>query len=1554
MPKKRSRSNSDVGKRKKRAEKPLTKRQVEKKKSTLETHILNFSRHTQKKKQNDPFLNALSLSFLPTHNENESIDVNESIEFFAKFLKDDKESILYSKSDIASLILQWITGSLVQKQDKTPQSHWESFTAALEKLLTGKYNQLLDDNLRMDPTIQTIIDDKLSDKASLSASNEILSMTLTQGTMNKIIPCLLRVSFDEANGKHSQVQNMTARCFALIVSSKYYRPTVDYVCNTLFPLVDDLIKEKSTLDQNQSGVLYLVVKLLNDLQSKGRATNLKKTFQLMSSKNMLASFAKFNSVSSSSNDLVNMIVRKVFRFALFDTAHMDEFRSMNIGIPILDPEVQTQNASILNEKQKKVKNRTNSSYQEALFKSFRELCNESSDLDIIAPLLPILTEEYILQSIDDGNSLKRRTKVDITAKLQFCFWSALIDPLLKTLQSMSIDDEKSIVLKSIEKSVSLLNKHDVYLPSYEDQNDEQLNFLQAAGKIILSSAEKSRDQSNQYMEIMLHLFLLNHHVFHDKILRVILCTSEAAQDERDDSTKRLLRNICSTYQKLRQLGHLVEAILTWSEINQSKYDDGDVINSESFLHEEHFRDAMTSAIHVSPVGQTEECWKALNNHIVKTSKEKRKSSLSLATEFFVVVLRGLQVGNHSSHAIQKLCEETLSSSVPLLLSLDTDGNDKSSCFDLTCPRTISGLQLWGWILHVQIKCCFWLNEMPHEQSLQDIDGNDYLLNGHDLGPRLSRSIKEFSTSESNGIHSLEAMQLLSCHKLQQLHSSIFQKQQMEELSDNIGPDEAESNKMIEEAQELVNFIISCAKKRFGGWRVVCENLSNWIPYANDDHVEKFLEWFFFILASNEHTEHGDYVEVAGEQSNIPIKVYKEELSAAKALLLDASFYEIPAILDAMTNIGSSCMSTLLFPSSKKSKKRMIVDLFVKAEKSSEFQADRVVSATNLINILKSMISICDNLRDINNLCTSVLWIHIGATQYFDFDKKYTLQEYEYGFNLIFSCANLLLEVLRHVERTNCILDIKVMQTLLNHVMSSTRAIVSCIDQHSHLRLFERTLLSIGSEIISELAIHGINNIENHHEYIKGWMACMREEIKIVSSSDLYKREVIEMLRPSINIFRLSANSDGLKSLSPVLTEVVNVIYPLVMFSCQKVHDAFSSHKKFEDIHVFEEYLYFMTDAIALRNSTHDEKHAVKGYDEVDDLTKDILYTIMSSLTGPLRKEETSILYSFGSLIANEKLVSSENVDLKMDVQKIVLDNILSEDCEIHPIITSSYARILQFSNTQDLNTLVESLLDSLEGFDGIDRLKVISAIIYCFNIMANVVKGHTDRNTVSMLAETIFPLSFELIFPFDEQRGISYLVWKKQVMIAQSFMGILISKNDLKVMKGGDIANILKTLNLILPRKCQNEEVDSALLSNSCGIITSLLKYYPKVLYGCVPLLTNAIKCIFQKILFSKMSSSIEIQMFEDLRKICELLPEHKDVFKKHVMYLVMFYVDSLKDLSLHPSTKALSEPLVYSLLECLSEFETKQLNAILSTTDKALFQSVFKSFQKNQYKGQF
>ena len=93
--------------------------------------------------------------------------------------------------------------------------------------------------------------------------------------------------------------------------------------------------------------------------------------------------------------------------------------------------------------------------------------------------------------------------------------------------------------------------------------------------------------------------------------------------------------------------------------------------------------------------------------------------------------------------------------------------------------------------------------------------------------------------------------------------------------------------------------------------------------------------------------------------------------------------------------------------------------------------------------------------------------------------------------------------------------------------------------------------------------------------------------------------------------------------------------------------------------------------------------------------------------------------------------------------------------------------------------------------------------------------------------------------------------------------------------------------------------------------------------------------------------------MCQEFRKVCELLPEHKDIFKKHMMHLVLYYIDGIQK-SMDPWIKTELEPSIFSLLDSLSEFETKQMNTLMNATTKALFQSVFKNYKKHEYKGQF
>lgn len=86
--------------------------------------------------------------------------------------------------------------------------------------------------------------------------------------------------------------------------------------------------------------------------------------------------------------------------------------------------------------------------------------------------------------------------------------------------------------------------------------------------------------------------------------------------------------------------------------------------------------------------------------------------------------------------------------------------------------------------------------------------------------------------------------------------------------------------------------------------------------------------------------------------------------------------------------------------------------------------------------------------------------------------------------------------------------------------------------------------------------------------------------------------------------------------------------------------------------------------------------------------------------------------------------------------------------------------------------------------------------------------------------------------------------------------------------------------------------------------------------------------------------------------RICELLIPHKDIFKKHVIGLVLCYIQALNN-GMNPTTKTKLMPSIYALLDMCSDFETRQINAMIEPSSKALFAPVFQSYRKvYQYHG--
>jgi hypothetical protein len=1089
------------------------------------------------------------------------------------------------------------------------------------------------------------------------------------------------------------------------------------------------------------------------------------------------------------------------------------------------------------------------------------------------------------------------------------------------------------MIKSMEQCTELLIKYDVYLPSFEDPKNEHLNYLAAIGDVILESTEKHEKEITLYVGTLRRLFSLNHHIYHDKISRIILCTIRQNPVEQNDETKNLVCTICTTYQKLRQLGHFISNVLTCTDLCQPSGGCGTREVSRSFVNEISFSRAMSSAIHNSPIGQTEEVLVLIDQHIMDAVKEKKSSAITAnSVDIFVIILKALRVGSFSSTSIKNMCESTMSRSVTTLLGLDVSIKaDKAPLsFDLTCSQTSSGLYLWGWIVHVHNKCCFWLNEMPHEKEATSEDDSNMCEGA--LVPRLVASINYALESDIEGGKSLGSLQLLACHRLQQLHSSIFQKQQLEDVT-VIGDKEIkESEIMFEEASLLVSFMIHCANNRSGGWKIICENLTNWIPYAKNEHIDSFLRWFIFTLAARKN-----------EKSFA--SAFAEEVASAKALLRDASFYETPRLFDSLARVGYNCVSLLLFPDLPQSPVLTLNDiehiLMIRSSKKVDLVLTNVIDATNILKQLTIILSTCGSLKDMMFLFGNIIRVHVYAAQIFDCDEEYSFAEYAHVTRLISTCRKALSKILKMMNTSSKFLDEKLVEMLLVFVFRTTKSIIRCVGNEDDF------LISSSAMLFSAVAVHCVSSIDTYPDKMNAWVPVLKNSFG--DANDPCQEAsimLVKMLRPSMNVFLQALESSSIRGLRLTLKNIVKAVRPLTECCIQAVHTYLSSNQGDTNLGSFADCTYFIADALVIEH-TLSEQHTDQDSDVMArGPIEEVLRAIMSRLSNSEPCNDVGLLYLFGTCIGKSCLLDTGAAEIMLRVQGIFVKQCKATNFCIHPIIGASYGKILYDAKAKDLTILANGLLQLIHDNDGIDRISILTAVVHCFHVMANVVKGRSEREVLSNFGSKLLPMSSDLIFPFGRQSQVSYKNWKNQILTAQCFINTIIGKNDLIVLKGWDVSNILQTINIALASpeiSTEGSHFENAVYSTSCTIVSSLLKHYPKQLYGCTPSLTSALRCLLNHIM---RVGNDKIEIFEEFRKVCELLPEHKDVFKKHIMHLILFYVDGIQ--------KAQLEPSIFLLLGTLSEFETKQMNTLMRPAAKPLFQTVYKNYQKHQYKGQY
>jgi len=263
--------------------------------------------------------------------------------------------------------------------------------------------------------------------------------------------------------------------------------------------------------------------------------------------------------------------------------------------------------------------------------------------------------------------------------------------------------------------------------------------------------------------------------------------------------------------------------------------------------------------------------------------------------------------------------------------------------------------------------------------------------------------------------------------------------------------------------------------------------------------------------------------------------------------------------------------------------------------------------------------------------------------------------------------------------------------------------------------------------------------------------------------------------------------------------------------------------------------------------------------------------------------------------------------------------------------------------------------------------------------------NHADRESCSgVLAEyskDILCLCLSRLHHVTYFQGVSSSSAAAFVVQACSLLEELIRRRDVMVFSERDLARALSHLCAVVgPGRAigggdSGSSVGGAPVDHSATIVcvactkvfVCMFQRYTKQLYACVPTVTLVLHAFMDRVLYedgdtkSRNSGDTSTSDGSDdvfkrgqcLSRVCELFVAHKDIYKKHLLAPILEFVRAVETNSISLERKKSVLPSIYCLLDALSSYETKQLNALMDSKGKALFRTVYQTYQKlHTYKG--
>ena len=1458
-------------------------------------------------------------------------------------------NVFVSAEEIARLLVPWsvkgILSNAYKRKSLTTQStspsselmYWKTLKRCLEYALGGAYDQ----------------------KGSAGSRGSLNTLTLS--TLHKLVPVALQCSLEE----NDNLQETACVCFCQLVDH-LYRPPLDVICDVLLPILTT--DSAGIPDSGASSTwTHATTSTLRLMKLRLASANPKKSFQLLVRREVFLNLATVHLYATSCErtnpgfqteltelkDLFNDLIRSGI-FSLEN--HMDGFRSLRIDIPIFDdqPKVLGKDGASKSSGAKS----SFSGYQEALFDVLENIlipCNDdkdrSNDRRTVSTLIPLLVNLFFEQVSKmqkqqvTSKSHKKVKASDKLSHLQFRFFSCLSGYILKGLLSSKqtpgsqIDDSRLrlSLFATLGDNLDLLLRHNIYQPSLG--NNAERSFLDKIGneiiQLMINRAEdikgKSRlDEWRKSLRILDVLVQLNHTILHDQLTEIIAkCLafdwnekSLPDSPEQVEESSTFLVTIIVTYGRLRQLDYFYHCLFGAVKELSRQNDFNRIQQHLAFANNARIAMQLGKTIQGSPIQQLRKIFSDVNDFIVngsfvgddKLSSEVSTIATTVVTKHLVGLLQNVRVDTNSFNDIYPICGEIMDGSVKSLTRYSGDMKN--------------ALVICAWTIHLKNRCEFWIDEKQIEPSGEDQFGVPRVL--HEALNNAASSVSKISDPDV-----LEPLKFLACQRIQQLHGDCYEKQRLAYATDG---EQYSTAKEKLEAKELVGFILQrcdtdgearSVSETVDQWTVLAESIAIWAPHANENNIDSFLNLLLRSAATARDTN-------------------QRERNLLLGLLADSSFYEIPNVscrlgmnvasfvAEIMQNIVDRCdgSTTIKCPTLQDGWKTL----------SIQSLTNSLQAISSLSCVSKNFPEICEQLEEILRVLDTINDVGISVWK----DCKDGLKVFQSLMQTESICNQLEMNEERTFRETKVRL-ISALRSAISRV-STTIALDSDDGGFEPHKEHYSTLLTHLLENSSK-AIHHELSSSTIRLYMNSWTTILESlvDMYIVQDSNATKtmikafKSVYDQAEVSqggyeyllltnyavILLKKFKSFGNGDKATTIELARAIRErIWNTAFEYC------FNASKDADFL--FQNQSIILVAEMLRLCSTGIDTQLVP----LSSVEKRIVTRVRNLLTSDSDEYETRAISYLVGCFAMAK--PSKIVRQELTFQ-LLLANLKQNDMFLTPL--SILAKGMESDELDDfLSKLTSSNVDMIATTR---KLKVVHMIVLS-------AKDETQIDALSNYSSLIMNNCLQVMTQVARQTDVR----SDSVLEVSALIADMASKKDMMVLRERDIALILARITSTV--SLGNELVDDQRTETQLkgfnatfSLVSLFLQRFSKQVHSCVPSLVISLTSMLQFALSSSLTTDSMSLCGQKFSRLCELLLPHGDVYKKHIICLILRFVNAMRE-DVHPVAKKSLLPGIYCLLDIIQDHESMQLNSMLDEECRAILRSIHEGYKKiHVYKGQ-